>query len=325
MTEDFVATINQSMANKLVDSVTYPFIVFEHRKTFSGFSALDQAVDIFEDEILIDTKLLANDAMQTLKATYGRRRSVDQASEDIGAQVGEDFEETLSVYENCLKSFDEVEAHNQANPNRKLTWDGPSKTELKSIIASLKKFGEYSLKDFTQIKKIVEFKVFVSWIRIAVSKPSFTLSGSSFQLNVPDVLPSGTGEVWAKYKWIKCIKRKWGICYRWKIVTKSKRILKVTLKDIKTELSVVAEIMVSGPLVRVFANVIKLRLKYKYLDKIPLEKLANKKLSDKPVIAFDASKFVATMPMLGSKFRVQKIAVPSATGKINVLVTATAK
>jgi len=62
----------------------------------------------------------------------------------------------------------------------------------------------------------------------------------------------------------------------------------------------------------------KLRLDYPILDKIPLEGLANRALHDKLVCAFDAAQFVATVPVLQTKFTVGSLSLPPNPNGIGV-------
>lgn len=323
MSYDLQAIIHQTMADKVVESVSYPLVAFEHRKPFSGFSVLNSLSAPFEDEFSIDSKSFLSDMVNNLKLPYSRRSTPEQGIEDLSGETLQDLNDMLDNYKDCLEAFERLEVHNKKNPSQSLKWDGPTKAELQSIIRGLTQFTiqEVSRSSFSTLSKLIDIKVQVTWIRVMLGeKPKFKLSGNKFDLSLPSIMPSGTGEVWAKYKWIKCVKKKYKLCYKWKIVTKTKRILKVTLKDIKLKIQSGAELRTEGSLVKVFANVKKLRLAYKYFDKIPLEKLANKILSKKPVKLFDASAFVATMPVLDSSFRVSKISLPSVSGKVVVQI-----
>lgn len=323
---DLEATVNQTMADKIVDSVKYPFVVFEHRKPFSGFSAYDVAKDVFEDESIVDTEFFLKDTLKYINQSHRSRPVNDQPFENMATEVSDEFHKMLDNYTECLNELKASEEWNRNNPGKEpIKWEGPKRSELNSIIKELKAFtSEGKINNINLFKKLIDVKAMVTWIRVALGKrPTFKLSGSNFKVTAPNILPSGTGEVWVKYKWIKCVKTKWGICYRWKTVTKTKRILKLTLKDVKLDVISSANVLTEGALVKVYAKLNRLRLKYRYLDKIPLENLANQKLSGSPVIIFDASAYIAMVPVLDSSFRVEQISIRNESGKVPILISVT--
>ena len=102
-----------------------------------------------------------------------------------------------------------------------------------------------------------------------------------------------------------------------KKVHKCKRIARVTVEpDIAAEAH--ATLLAKEARVLAFAKFDRLRIDEPILRKIPLEGFANRGLGDKPVYVYDASKLVATVPVLGSKFTVDKIILPPSADSIGV-------
>ena len=134
-------------------------------------------------------------------------------------------------------------------------------------------------------------------------------------------MPSGTAEVWAKHIWLKCVRKKWGICYGWKWTTKETRLLSVSLVDVKFKVKAHATVEPKGTLVNIYGTFDEFRIDYPILKEIPLEKLGNSYLKDLPVAIFDAGVYAKTIPVLDRSFSVSNINIPSEEGQITVEVT----
>lgn len=318
------ATINQSMADKIVKSVNYPFTVFEHRKPFEGFSFTNEIES--DDEINIESEQFLKDIKVVLNGTFENYEDKEQELDDLAVNFSTEIRGLRENFEECLVAYNKIEEWNTQNPDQKHTWDGPTKDFLESIIKDIKAYESNSLQDYKSLSKLIEIKAQITWIRVILGKePNFLLNGQRFDVSLPSILPSGTAEVWAKYKWLKCTKyveifgRK--ICVGWKWTTKLTKLLSITLKDIKFKVKAHAIVKPKGAIVNVYGAFDELRLDYRFIDRIPLEKLANKILGDKPLTVFDASVFVKTIPVLNSSFRVSKIEIPNEANKIAIDIT----
>jgi hypothetical protein len=120
-------------------------------------------------------------------------------------------------------------------------------------------------------------------------------------------------ELWAKYPWWNC--HNW--CFKWEKVIKCDRIASITV-SIDLAADAHADVNATGPLVAIQAAFDRLRLDYPILDKIPLEGIANAALANQLVYVFDASKLVASVPVLGSKFKVDSVSLPPSRDSIPV-------
>ena len=65
-----------------------------------------------------------------------------------------------------------------------------------------------------------------------------------------------------------------------------------------------------GTLIKAQGSLDSLRLDYPILDKIKLEKIANKQIGNKAQYIFDASKLAATVPVIEGRFGVSKVSLP---------------
>jgi hypothetical protein len=328
---DLKATINQSIADKIVDSVTYPFTVFEHRKPFGGFGLLNAEVNS-DDEVSIDSKTFLDQITSSHKNSFKSFEPNEQIIEDLHFNF---YSELTALKENlseCLISFDKVEKHNIDNSDNELVWDGPDKNYLLETIENLSAYEKILISDnsksnnskidYSKIDKIIEFKGQITWVRVTLGKrPVFKINGKRFDLNLPSILPSGTAEVWAKHIWLKCV-RKWrGICYGWKLTTKETRLSSVSLVDVKFKVKAHAIVEPKGSLININGSFDEFRIDYPILKEIPLEKLGNYYLKNLPVAIFDAGVYVKTIPVLDRSFRVSNINIPNEEGQITIEVT----
>lgn len=315
------ATIHQSMADKIVDSVKYPFTVFEHKNPYEGFEILDSedfdSLEISTDDFLKETSKTVLNEYSVL--------SISEESQMIENNFFGDLKDLKTNFIECKNANKAFATYLNSNPDSSYKWDGPSLEELDDLIEAIDVY-EADLSNFNSLVSLIKIKAQVTWIRVKLgSRPDFRINGQRFDLKNLQVLPSGTGEVWAKYKWLKCtrtINTPIGrVCYRWRWTTRNTRLLKVTLKNIKLNVSAHAKVTPKGSRVNVYAHLDELRLDYRYLRKIPLEKLGNKYLSKDPVVIFDAGIYVKTVPVLNKDFRVKTIEIPNEQDKITVKVS----
>ncbi len=315
------ATIHQSMANKIVDSVKYPFTVFEHKNPYEGFEILDS--EDF-DSIKINTDDFLAEISKTVQNDYSVL-SIDQVSQKIEDNFFENIKDLKTNFIECKNANSAFTEYLNTNPGSAYKWDGPSIEELDDLIKTLEDY-EADLSNFNGLVSLIKIKAQVTWIRVKLgNRPDFRINGQRFDLKNLLILPSGTGEVWAKYKWLKCTRSVntpiGRICYRWRWTTRNTRLLKVTLKDIKLSVTAHARVVPKGAKVNVYAHLDELRLEYRFLRKIPLEKLGNKYLTKDPVVIFDAGIYVKTIPVLNKDFKVKAIEIPNEQDKITVKVS----
>lgn len=299
---DSYAEITNDLSRKLVAAVNYPLTVFEKRESFPENETYQNLSYDFSDA---EAEVIIKD----YKSEFSSRSDSLDISEEAAMYMSS-VQALLDNLNQCSKAYAAVEAHNAKNSD-KLKWDGPSEESLKEQILSTERLlDEISAGSRGEIKALgMEFKAVLAWIKVEVSAPpTFHLSSKEFALNDLKIKLSGTGEAYLKHKWLKCIKKKWGICYRWKTVYKWTRLFSVTLKGMKFKSSVSAYPSISlNTYLNVTAKVKLFRLDYKYLEKIPLEKFIDGDLSKKPIVAFDVSEYKKSLPLIGSNVSVDKL------------------
>jgi len=287
---DLYAEVNQTACNKLLNSVTYPFTVFEHSQSFPGCSGLaagshEALYEYTRPEI---TKML-NDAVD-------QSHSSARINDEIYSFGG-------SIVEQAKKAYDATGNDGYVGPKKEYLekiYKGGIKGLMKNLDAPIGLYG------------------FCSYLKVVIPPPAPDISLASTRINLKGIKLSitATGELWAVYPWFNCYE--W--CLKWREVTKCSRILSVT-PTLKIDADAHAEISHSGTIVTVQGVFDSLVLDYDILDKIQLAGLANAVLGKQLVSAYDVGKLVETVPVLNSSFVVDTIDLPPTVGGIGVAVT----
>jgi hypothetical protein len=294
---DLSAEVNQTTCDKLLASVKYPLTVVERRESFPGcdrVKTLDDG-DFYRysdeevDEMFAEcVKFVRTDTTRTEETFY----------DQLYAFGGTVIQQAKTI----LDASDESD------------YEGPSKEELTSIIdGGIENLGK-TLRGFLGDWGVYAWN---SYLKVVLKeKPTLKLESPRTDLDNVRIDVRATGELWAKYPWYNC--HRW--CTKWKKVIKCDKIASLTVGvDIKADAH--ADIAASGTKVLARAKFDKLRLDYPILKEIPLEGIANGALSSKFVEVYDASKLIATVPVLGSSFAVDTIALPAKNDGVRVEVT----
>lgn len=283
---DFSARINQSACNKLLDSISYPFVAFERRETFPGCGN----VSVLEDGEYIR---LSNAQVDEMFASCVRRKSKSVRDEQpLDDQL---FSFGGSIIQQAKLVLDAVD-----DPK----YEGPNKADLEKIIdGGIQKLGP-------NLRRMMGDWGLYAWcpyLKITLRrKPSITLRSPVIDLNGIRVRVSATGELYAKFPWLNCSR----FCTKWEKVIKCEKVGSVSVTiDIAIEAH--ATLAASGAMVFATAMFDKLRLDYPILRLLPLEDLVNPFLRNKRILVYDASKLVSTLPVLESRFGIKSINLPT--------------
>lgn len=296
MTDDLYGEVNQTSCDKLLGSVKYPFVLFDKQESFprafGGAAVEEGGFYKFSDD---ETDELF-------------RASVRGAGRRADATV---HDQVFAFGGTILQQAKVMLDAQTANPRE---FEGPTQEELKRIIdGGIENLG-------TTMRGFLGDWGIYAWcpqLRATVkTKPGVKLKSPRIDLNGLKLEIKATGELWAKFPWWNCYK----YCLKWKKVTKCERIASITVTP---DIAIDAHAVISARGAQVFAEgkFDKLRLDYDILDKIPLEGLANRAMAGKEIQVYDGSQLVATVPLLKSKFTVDKISLPPKPDAIGVGVT----
>jgi hypothetical protein len=193
-------------------------------------------------------------------------------------------------------------------------YEGPGKAELDTIIdGGIENLG-------VGLRGIMSDWGIYAWcprFRVTVkSQPTLKLASPRIDLDGVRLEIRATGELYAKYPWWNCYK--W--CLKWEKVHKCDRIASVTVApDIAIDAH--ADLSVDGLTITATGIFDKLRLDFPILRDLPLEGLANSLLAARSMTIYDASKLIATVPVVQSRFVIEAIDLPASPDGIEVGVT----
>jgi hypothetical protein len=282
-TDDLYAEVNQGACDKLLDSVTYPFEAFEKSNDFPGCDKMG-LVELEPPPVYEYTKAEVQQLLdQAVKQhSKGDRPSLD---DDVFSFCGSIIEQAKKV----------VDAANSAGNKYK----GPDLKLMEAIVQggiqklpqTLIPFGDWGV------------YAWCSYLRVIVrQKPHFQLGLPETDFKNIRLRVTAKGELWWKHPWWNCYHR----CFEWHKVIKCDQH-----GHVKPTLNIAADAWAKfdakGPIVEAYAGFDKLRLDYPILKKIPLEGIANSALRGKPVYVYDASKLIESVPVLKSRFTVDKV------------------
>jgi hypothetical protein len=296
MTHDLYAEVKQSASDEIVESASYPLTVLEKRQAFPGCTKLAATMATEEDAPFY--KLTKAEMRDYLK----------EAVEDVSkSQASNDVSVAGEIYSFCGEIIQQAQHIIEVASSAKSDYEGPDVKDLQRIVESgieglVDTLGDWGMYAWCPYLRVIVEK-----------KPNIRLASPRIDLNGIDIKVTATGELWAKYPWWNCSR----LCTKWNKVNKCERIASITVSP-KMKAEAYADLCAEAAKVIATGKFDKLRLNCKILDKIPLERIANNSLKDKLLYAFDAGKFVATVPLLESMFSVNKITLPPSTDGLNV-------
>lgn len=291
---DLFGEVHQTACEKLLSSVAYPFTVMERKEDFPGCRSIRTRG---ESDFHRYTDSEVDEMFRTCVPNIAERQDATDNSidDDLLAFGG-------SIIQQAKLILDAVD---------KDGYEGPSREQLETIInggvealggnlrAVLGDFGIYAWNPLLKVT--------------LKSQPTLRLASPRIDLNGVRIEVLAKGELWVKYPWWNC--HKW--CLKWVKVIKCDRIGSVTVSpDIAADAH--ADVSSRGTRVYAKAQFDRLRLDYPILREIPLEGIANSVLGKKEMEVYDASKLVASVPVLNSRFNVDSIALPASTESIGV-------
>lgn len=293
---DIYVEIQQSTVDKLLASVQFPFQVLERRQDFPGCSSLAAIAESgFYQYSKEETRTLLSSAVAQVRRRVDPHPTGLSVADQIYSFGGGILEQAKRVLDIASTSQE---------------YEGPAKSELQDIVDG----GIEGLAE-----TLGDFGLFAwnPYLRVVVkSRPTVSLSSPRIDLDGVRIEVTATGELWAQYPWWNCYR--W--CTKWEKVRKCDRVARLTVSpDIAADAH--ATVSARSALVIIKGAFDRLRLDYDILREIPLEDAANAVLKDKLVYVYDASQLIATVPMLQSRFSVEKISLPPHPSGIGVGVT----
>lgn len=292
---DFRAAIHQSAIDKLIASASYPLTLLERSEDFPGCDQMrtstGNAVQLSDQQI----DSMFGDAGDNVAT----RTTLEMEEESIDDQLFEFAGDILADTRKMLDACDHAE------------YEGPSREELQSVLdrgvsgirSSVSAFGDFGA------------YAWCSYLRVRMNRPGIDLGSPRIDIDGIDVDAKATGELWLKFPWWNCHQ----YCLKWKKVSKCKRAAKLTVGlGVTSDVSI--ELAADGANIDARGRFRRLRVDRPILREIPLEGVANKALKDKRVTVFDGSALIATVPVMKSRFVVDRIGLPVSANSLDVEV-----
>ncbi len=295
--KDLAASINQTTADKLLNSVNFPLTLVNITNPPPG--NLLSTKEVNEGEIIL-AELIVKKYLKDIVA------SVNPLSTNSPNPDNKFYSEALT---NLAGTIESAQAYLNALEKGKKDGknvEGPDKKYAEDI-------RDGGIEGLVNIKGI-EFRAICSKLRvIADNKPNLALNGSKVDVSNSKITTQATGELWWYHPTIHC--SRW--CTRWSVNWSWDRIASVSI-SVRVDLDGYVEISVNGKMLNANLHINKLRLDYPILREIPLEGIANRVLSGKQIPIFDAGSFIASVPVINSKFAIDSISIPNTTGSIDI-------
>jgi hypothetical protein len=143
------------------------------------------------------------------------------------------------------------------------------------------------------------------------------LQGNAIATGAVIIAGGASGEIWWYHPTFHC---SW-LCFNWSTTWSWDVLVSASIDNVRFDVDARIDVGTSGAIVQVTGQFNKLRLDYPIFDQIPIENYINPYLTTKTLAAFDASQFVACMPVLNSKFRVDTVTLSPAPAQLAISVT----
>ncbi|HEV8274066.1 MAG TPA: hypothetical protein VGQ04_22285 [Chitinophagaceae bacterium] len=326
--KDLKTEINQSAFDKILTSMDIPLVLFEHNSPFpKNLAAFDPTSKFDEFD-----KVYGYDEMQSL-FSWGvngeATRMADVNDLELKKELKNQWLTSMEEVNEVIDNYDYA-VKKQTEPGytgplpsdfeggdisiaKLKTWQ---KADVKTILTDLSKMAVTSKLDFV--------RAHLSYAKAELyDRPTLTVNSPNFKAANIKVKVSATGELWMKVPRFKCCRHIGPICVwvcidRWewiKIASVSPSV------KIGSDVSITFEIQQ----LKIFAGGLfdKLFLDYFILRDINLAGIGNIYLRNKKFELYDVSKFVASLPYINKKFRIQDIKLPPRSGGVTVEIDIT--
>lgn len=238
---DASISLSRSLATKIAANLKIPYTIIDKHEKFPEPKNLSRS--------LSDSKQL----LLTLEAESAQKPNHPWAQE-FATSVGE-----------IRSLFNDIDTSRSKAKEKNLDWEGPSAKETDEFRA----FGDWGA------------ELHAAWVKIVLhTRPTIALASPYSDIKNFDVLVSVTGELWAKHPWFKCVKKKWGICYKWKKVIKWTRIASATVRNFAVDSDIRIQFLVDNLDTLGEPRFTRLRIDYPIIKLLELKDIANKLLRD---------------------------------------------
>jgi hypothetical protein len=301
---DFKVYLNETLLQKIVKGARYPIDIYNYDVPFPRKKM--EILSEFERISQIDVNNLIDVIYKVPNRTSEIYNSLSSEERDeVESMIKSVYNELIQGITNCIDSYDNVTA--EKYDGLKLDdfeWpEGfPAGNEGRKKMMELKLLEpNVILKE----KSILGISTHLRWASVSLEAgPSVSILKNMVKLDAIELRAGARVEIWTSYNWYNCYKwcTKWETVKKWKYVAFSKTGLDIT-SVVEIPISSRNNIVVAG------VNFKSLKLNWSIIKLFDLAPFANSYLKNKVVEIFDGNKFVQTIPLLSSAYKVSNLEI----------------
>ncbi|HEY1870149.1 MAG TPA: hypothetical protein VGG71_03780 [Chitinophagaceae bacterium] len=301
ISKDLLASISQSAVDKLLNSAAFPLVLVNTTNPPPGIVITTENAD--SDEIILTPEAVAKLLHEISSSVNHTRTRIPEPRSDsmFYSEAISNLSETIESAKSYLTA--RTSAGNTKPPT---PFEGPDPAYAQSIL-------DGGIEGLASIKGI-EFKLICSKLQvIADNKPNLTVNGPIVSITNSKITTNATAELWWYHPTFHCS----AFCTHWSVTWSWDRVASVSA-SLRVDLDGYVTVVVNGKILYASLHINKLRLDYPLLRDIPLEGIANRVLATKQIPIFDAGNFIASIPIINSRFSIDAIDIPSISGGLEI-------
>jgi len=317
---DLKADINQTAFDKIIASMSIPLTLFEHNDPFKTDAALMlENVEDYEDPddkvyTFEETKELYKWAVENkTPSTLGLK---DNASDPFKNALKQEWENFKKEIDEAIASSAQAETQGQGRASvENYTIDDLKKWSTYDVENLFKVFDDGARANKTARP---EAKAHLAYARVDLTdRPILGVNSPNFSVKNIRVKATATGELWVKLPSLKCCRWFGPICTCYRVEWHWKRLVRLTVSP-KVGADVTIVFSIANKKIFATGSFDNLFLDYNVLRDINLAVVGNRYMKNKKFELYDVSKFVASVPYINKKFRIQDIKLPARSNGISV-------
>lgn len=302
---DIMVSLSKTAFDKTFKAGIYEIEIFHHQEDYPRSGSFKSS-----------SKSLSSDEISDLvDAVYTRGSRRDSYFKGMSkSEIQMVVEDVQGVYSEWIESVTAcLRARVEAN-RRSETFEGPTEDELNKL---RKLEPEVALKNHI----LKDAKTHLAWAKAHLMKPpNFSISSKGVSINQLKINGSGRVELWIHYNWYKCYK--W--CLKWRKVRKVRMLSSLTKTGIKTRSNTTISLFTQNNHVLAKGRFDRLVLDYKLFDLFDLSSIANKSVEKKTMHLYDANTFLASVPVVGTSLKIDKLEVKTVANAIQAIMSMSA-
>lgn len=311
--QDLKAEVHQTAFDKVLNSVPFPFTVFEQSYPFKTVPTLPGRV-LPVDENLLTTVLSKEESTDYF----------EWAIEDRGPVRGSSVADIDNIYRQALQiEWESMKAEIQKlidEHDRNSRTPGYTFPLTDYTIEELRRISNGTIEEAINLFNTKEasafgVKVHLAYFRLSLdNKPTLIVQSPTFSVQDIAVIPTATGELWVKVPVFRCCPIR--VTWKWK------RIASLTIAP-KFNTGAKVTFRVSALKVVATGEITSLVLDYPILREIELKAIANRILAGREFELYDASAFVASLEYINTHFKIESISIPQNSKGVTIVVNIT--